>query len=571
MSAQPAEAAVLPMRPRGWQTTEFDAERQLVGSLLINVDAVADLVNVDDVNDARLQKIAAVALAMATRGEYPLPLAVAKEINDPRISLSFITDDVMEVAHVLGGVAAAAGSAALVRENAERRRVVDVARRVQIEAAEGGNTDALRELLVSADADASARAVFDALAPISDGTLSRMPPPRRWLLRHPTRNGVPVDDRHGDGLLPLGKVGVLLAAGGVGKTRALIQLAVAVITGRPWFGHFDIDRGASGDVLLALAEEDQEEVDRRLFDVANSMSLTEDERREVERRLVVLPLVGRQCAVATMSNGGEIKSTRIVDDLLRRMKGRTWSLAVFDPLSRWAGLPIDVDNTNATFVVTQLERVAIATGATVLVAHHTNSASRKEGRADSRGATAITDGARWVASLTEDGDAVKFRQTKSNYSRPMPEGEALRLIRSPGGALGVAAPDVGDVRSHEDKQGELMLAIVSRLREAGGAPSSNDVHRVIKGNRSDFLDAWNKAKRQLGWIVNDGTARDPHYVASPTAPPGKPRSVCVARPPHPLAGNREPAEAGPVPSSKIPVPGTAQNRTEPDGTGKGEE
>src|SRR5712691_3104533 len=71
--------------------------------------------------------------------------------------------------------------------------------------------------------------------------LSTAPAPRRWLLRHPTLDGVSCASGEGDGLLPLGKVGVLSSEGGAGKTHAMVSLATAITSGRPWLGHFDVD------------------------------------------------------------------------------------------------------------------------------------------------------------------------------------------------------------------------------------------------------------------------------------------------------------------------------------------
>jgi hypothetical protein len=82
------------------------------------------------------------------------------------------------------------------------------------------------------------------------------PPKRTWLLRdnrHPKRRGV----------LPLGKVGQFIAAGGIGKTTTGAQLAVAVATGTPWLGCLEVD--SPGRVLFVVGEEDVEECQRKLY------------------------------------------------------------------------------------------------------------------------------------------------------------------------------------------------------------------------------------------------------------------------------------------------------------------
>lgn len=359
-------------------------------------------------------------------------------------------------------------------------------------------------------------AVERAFAPLQTNLLSTMPEPRQWLFRHPDRDGVRVDDRQGDGMLPLGKVGLLLSSGGVGKTMLLVEAAVAIITGRRWLGHFDVDGAVHGCVLLALAEEDLPEAHRRLFAVAEMLQLTEAERREIERRLVVLPLAGITCAVATKGATEEIRSTGVIDGLLRQMQGRTWAFIGADPLSRFSGISTDADNTAATFVITEFERLAQATGATVLIAHHTSKLSRREGQADSRGATALEDGVRWVASLRTDGDRVLFQQRKSNYSRPMPDSAAITLVRERGGLLRAeaaaetAARESDVVVREEAEIVEQMAMVVAHLTKRGSASS---IDEACKGCGCKLADARVAFRRCLtdGTIKNRGSGNRPSF------------------------------------------------------------
>lgn len=111
--------------------------------------------------------------------------------------------------------------------------------------------------------------------------LTDPPEPRRWLLRHPDPESADIGANDGSGLLPLGKVGVLSAEGGAGKTSVLVALALSVATGRPWLGHFRVDEAARrGRVLLALGEEDEEEVHRRLYAASEALGLDGESRKE---------------------------------------------------------------------------------------------------------------------------------------------------------------------------------------------------------------------------------------------------------------------------------------------------
>ena len=90
------------------------------------------------------------------------------------------------------------------------------------------------------------------------------PPRRKVLLEQRDMNEQPAP------FLPLGKVGLFVSPGGVGKTTVLSQLAISVATGLPWLG-FEV--ASPGKVFLGLGEEDKDEVHRRLHDAGNLYGL----------------------------------------------------------------------------------------------------------------------------------------------------------------------------------------------------------------------------------------------------------------------------------------------------------
>ena len=268
-------------------------------------------------------------------------------------------------------------------------------------------------------------------------TFSKAPPPREWLLSK---------------VLPLGKVGMLVAEGGAGKTMALCQLALAVAAGRDWFG---MSVANPGRVLLVLGEEDTEEVRRRMYNAARSMKLTGEETRNALARIVAMPLAGVPCAMLEHDERGELQPTQFPSWLTAKLKEETpdpWRLLALDPLSRFAGADAEKDNAAATRFIQSVEALASATGATALIAHHSNKAARgKDGDAGStsaaRGSSALTDGVRWVATLaveTLEHEAAEARErlsrvvtlavTKSNYARHA-EAVTLRYDNDHGGAL----------------------------------------------------------------------------------------------------------------------------------------
>lgn len=271
------------------------------------------------------------------------------------------------------------------------------------------------------------------------GLLSTEPPVREWLLKRPHE----LPGLNAIGAMQLGKVGLLIAAGGVGKTIVLIQLALAVASGRKWLDHFEVS--APGRVLIALAEEDLEEVHRRFFQLARAMRLTDQQAERAAASIVVLPLCGVPVRLVDQA-GAE---TEMLATLRARLDDGDgpWRLIILDPLSRFAGADTEKDNAQATRFIEAAETLLEAPGRpAVLIAHHTHKLSRvqdgqKASTSHARGASALTDGARWSAELEPlDADRARFTLTKSNYASTT--GGALELVRDAdmGGYLRAATP-----------------------------------------------------------------------------------------------------------------------------------
>lgn len=270
----------------------------------------------------------------------------------------------------------------------------------------------------------------------------KAPPKRRWLLSN---------------VLPLGKLGVLAAAGGVGKTMAVVQLALSVATGEDWLGTFSISPEGIGRVLLALGEEDAEEVHRRLYNAARAMRLSPDDQKLALERIVVLPLAGTHVALTNAADSDDIE-TDGARSLIAKMKAHAqdWRLVVFDPLARFAGPDAEKDNAAATRFLETAESFCQSPGnPTVLLIHHSAQHARAENGAAAddashaaRGVTGLTDGSRWVASLRDRkvdlndaelrrrlGRIAELRIPKNNYAKRTDGVVLLRRSDEHGGAL----------------------------------------------------------------------------------------------------------------------------------------
>jgi len=279
---------------------------------------------------------------------------------------------------------------------------------------------------------------WEALAtPVSAEWFSVPPPRRRYLLR---------DLHTGKGALPLGISAQLVAEGGAGKTMALVQLAASVATGEPWLGAFSVE--TPGRVLLILGEEDAGEARRRVY---NAVRSSKAPAKPEDGSIVVLPLAGVPCEMIRRGSDNNLQNGEFLTWLLEWVQQNgPFALVIIDPLSRFGGSDAETDNAAGTRFVQAAESIANATGASVIVAHHSNKLSRGGGKVETssaRGVTSLTDGARYVMTMAAErfdfdsaeerahlGEIVTLSVTKSNYTRK-PAPVLLRRDLDNGGAL----------------------------------------------------------------------------------------------------------------------------------------
>lgn len=273
--------------------------------------------------------------------------------------------------------------------------------------------------------------------------LTEKAPPRKWVVSRP-REGGPM------GVLPREALGILAAAGGVGKTWALAELVVLIAAGGTeahgchWLDAFSV---AGGPVAWFAAEETPDEMWRRLSRVAYRWRRDRPGyRREdgwlapahiatAQRQLFPVPMAGRpDLALMGVDGTGGIDMSLAGWKLLQHMKQHKsesgWALVAIDPLARVTAGEIESSNMAATRAVQVLERFAALPGRpAVLAAHHTSQASRQVGAGDAtaiRGVTGLSDASRFAATLTplrvfEDApEMVQFAVPKHNYSPHIP-------------------------------------------------------------------------------------------------------------------------------------------------------
>jgi len=268
-----------------------------------------------------------------------------------------------------------------------------------------------------------------------------------------------------------GDVGILSAAGGTGKSFWMLQASFQVAA----CGYCDYDlSGASvshkdskiGSVLYVSLEDSQYQVMRRLKSIRKhwkSDSESNDWLDDLgEDFFHILPLVGTGAVLID----AEHQATAFYDAIVEYAQTMNdCRLIVIDTLRR--SHDCDENNNGAmSAVLRQFERMAAQTNAAVLLIHHEGKGSLNDseaGTAASRGASAITDNARWHMRLQRmtkhdaerrgiESDElrrkwIRVSNEKANYGEEMAE---AWLMRGEAGVL-----DSGNPPEPEKKRGKI--------------------------------------------------------------------------------------------------------------------
>lgn len=196
-----------------------------------------------------------------------------------------------------------------------------------------------------------------------------------------------------------GTVGCIAAAGGTGKSFAVLELACGIASESANKVLLNLDIKKHGKVCMFNAEDPDVILQSRLFSI--SSYIYDHTQAEIAKSLTIKSLMGR---------GADINDPIWFDAILKASEG--CRLVIFDTFSRFHKLS-ENDNGDMAQVVGQYERIARETGASVLFPHHTSKSMSGNGRQDeqqaTRGAAAITDNCRWQGFMQtmSDKEALK--------------------------------------------------------------------------------------------------------------------------------------------------------------------
>lgn len=306
------------------------------------------------------------------------------------------------------------------------------------------------------------------------------PPERAWVI---------------PGFIPSRIGALLVAAGGTGKGHYTIAMALDIALGRA-FGPFRAV-GPQGVMLVSL-EDGVDEMHRRVDAAITARwpdGLSAAERGKLERHLHVVDLVG----VRTTLDDQELQNHVI--EKASEMGG--CSLVVLDPLAKLIPEGVDMWRTEgAGMLHAAIDGIVRATGATVLVVHHTTKEAQRTGaelqQTAATGSAQIIDLARLAIhlrpmglqqvrqhGLPADGSYVELGVAKQNYAAAL--GAPFVMRRVQGGALVYQ-----QASSRAEVAAERVLAV---MREVGEPMFAGEIEEAV--GEDDISEALAREARTL--------------------------------------------------------------------------
>jgi RecA-family ATPase len=174
--------------------------------------------------------------------------------------------------------------------------------------------------------------------------------------------------------IPLRHVSILSGDGGIGKSLLSLQLAVATVLGKDWLGNMP----EQGPAIYFSAEEDGDELHRRLTDMARHYHVTIDELEE--RGLIIYSRAGGDAIMGMpIKDGNSIKPTALYDQIYRAAQQFHPKIIILDALADIFG-GNENDRAQVRSFITLLRRLAMETRTAVLVVAHPSQQGQMNGK-----------------------------------------------------------------------------------------------------------------------------------------------------------------------------------------------
>jgi len=400
----------------------IDNEKNLISCLLRKPELLRDetiLFSLEDFHLTSHQKIVQAIIDLDADGILIDPGMVANKLGNKDISRDFI-DDLMFVATSPSN---ATHYAKILREVSIKRQTLFDANKLQKAALTGDLEEIARVRSEIAKRENPDEQGFTIIHPCSAF---------KKTLPHPVYVLPSLRPR---------TVGLIVAQEGVGKSFLALETGLAKASG---FDLTGIGITGPGRVIYFSKEDPPEIIEERLQSIA---SFLPREARESSDGLEIVSLYGKP---ATLISEKSVVNEKLIRQIIKTGSGK--DLLIFDTLRKLHDL--DENSSGEMKVLLEIfDRIALETGAAVLLIHHTNktaNASKQQGdQSSARGSNAIVGNTRWslhleiVKDLESGEKKIKATIPRASYG---PEGGQWWLKRMDGGVLvGTDPPECFDI------------------------------------------------------------------------------------------------------------------------------
>jgi RecA-family ATPase len=282
-----------------------------------------------------------------------------------------------------------------------------------------------------------------------DELLSTAAPPRRWLV---------------EPWIPAAETTMLGGDGGTGKTTAVLQLAVAAVSGQDWLGR----KVEPCNVLYASAEDPKEEIHFRLEQITKHLNITEEQLA----RFKLIDLAGKDSTVVLFdSRSGQLKTTGLFAEIEKAAQEHNAGCIIIDAVADFFG-GNENERREVRAFVGLLRGLAMRQGAAVVIIAHPSVDGIKTGRGYS-GSTHWNNAVRSRLYFTDVPDDDESRPpnpdlrvielAKSNRARRGEKAYVLWLD----GRFVLSAREAGRNLANEAKNEELFLQLLEKTTKQG--------------------------------------------------------------------------------------------------------
>ncbi len=202
-----------------------------------------------------------------------------------------------------------------------------------------------------------------------------------------------------EGLFPLGVTSILAAMGDTGKGMLLLDLALKVASSIDHVCGFGPLVTEHGSVVVFSAEDDTNEIHRRLERLDPKC-----ERLKYKDRLFIVPLpnIGGSFAILKNVRGKVVEISPEFESVMKQLSRiKDLKLIIFDPLASFIHADLNADPAVGDYLMCLLSDLACSTGASIITAHHMRKlkgekpiSTVEQARDAIRGTSALVNGVR---------------------------------------------------------------------------------------------------------------------------------------------------------------------------------